>query len=115
MVPREVWLALNREGTQVARCTMARLMRELDLRGARSGKQIRTTVADSAAAVPRTWCGGGAGTGEWARAGGLAAYEQRPAACAAQLFKTSIRARYAAVLPDPPRYCTVGSGGGRGG
>jgi putative transposase len=49
---RKVWLALNREGTQVARCTVARLMRELGLRGARRGKRVRTTVADPAAARP---------------------------------------------------------------
>jgi putative transposase len=32
---RKVWLALNREGTPVARCTVERLMRELGLEGAR--------------------------------------------------------------------------------
>jgi putative transposase len=49
---RKVWLALNREGTPVARCTVARLMRELGLRGARRGKRVRTTVPDPAAARP---------------------------------------------------------------
>jgi len=49
---RKVWLALNREGTPVARCTVARLMRDLGLRGARRGKRVRTTVADPAAARP---------------------------------------------------------------
>lgn len=49
---RKVWLALNREGTPVARCTVARLMRELGLRGARRGRRVRTTVADPAAARP---------------------------------------------------------------
>jgi putative transposase len=49
---RKVWLALNREGTPVARCTVARLMRDLGLRGARRGKKIRTTAADPAAARP---------------------------------------------------------------
>ena len=43
---RKVWLALNREGTEVARCTVARLMRELGLRGARRGRKVRTTVPD---------------------------------------------------------------------
>jgi putative transposase len=38
---RKVWLAMNREGTAVARCT-----------GARRGKKVRTTVADPAAARP---------------------------------------------------------------
>jgi putative transposase len=43
---RKVWLALNRKGTPVARCTVARLMRELGLAGARRGTRRRTTVAD---------------------------------------------------------------------
>ncbi len=47
---RKVWLALNREGTPVARCTVERLMRELGLAGARRGKRRRTTVPDPAAA-----------------------------------------------------------------
>jgi putative transposase len=49
---RKVWLALNREGIPVARCTVERLMRELGLAGARRGKQRRTTIADPAAARP---------------------------------------------------------------
>jgi putative transposase len=47
---RKVWLALNRDGVPVARCTVERLMRELGLAGARRGKRIRTTRADAAAA-----------------------------------------------------------------
>jgi putative transposase len=34
---RKVWLALNREGIPVARCTVERLMRELGPAGARRG------------------------------------------------------------------------------
>jgi putative transposase len=49
---RKVWLALNREGTPVARCTVERLMRELGLAGARRGRRHRTTIADAAAARP---------------------------------------------------------------
>jgi putative transposase len=49
---RKVWLALNREGIPVARCTVERLMRELGLAGARRGKRRRTTVPDPAAARP---------------------------------------------------------------
>jgi putative transposase len=49
---RKVWLALNREGVAVARCTVERLMRELGLAGARRGKRVRTTVADPSAARP---------------------------------------------------------------
>jgi putative transposase len=49
---RKVWLALNREGIPVARCTVERLMRELGLAGARRGKGHRTTVPDPSAARP---------------------------------------------------------------
>ena len=49
---RKVWLALNREGIAVARCTVERLMRELGVAGARRGKRQPTTVADPAAARP---------------------------------------------------------------
>jgi putative transposase len=49
---RKVWLALNRQGTPVARCTVERLMRELGLHGARRGKRVRTTRPDPAAARP---------------------------------------------------------------
>ncbi|WP_331751276.1 IS3 family transposase (plasmid) [Streptomyces globisporus] len=43
---RKVWRQLHREGIPVARCTVARLMRDLGLEGARRGKKIRTTVRD---------------------------------------------------------------------
>lgn len=43
---RKVWLALNRDGVSVARCTVERLMREMGLRGAVRGKVRRTTIAD---------------------------------------------------------------------
>jgi putative transposase len=46
---RKVWLQLNREGTQVARCTVERLMRELGLTGVVRGKVKRTTAADPGA------------------------------------------------------------------
>jgi putative transposase len=49
---RKVWLALNREGIPVARCTVERLMRQLGLAGARRGRRHRTTIADAAAARP---------------------------------------------------------------
>ena len=49
---RKVWLALNRDGIPVARCTVERLMRELGLAGARRGTRRRTTIADPAAARP---------------------------------------------------------------
>jgi putative transposase len=41
---RKTWLALNRAGIRVARCTVERLMREHGLRGVRRGKAVRTTV-----------------------------------------------------------------------
>jgi putative transposase len=44
--PRKVWLALNREGIAVARCTVERLMRAAGLAGARRGKVKKTTIAD---------------------------------------------------------------------
>jgi putative transposase len=42
----EVWAALNREGTRVARCTVERLMCDLGIRGARRGRPKRTTRRD---------------------------------------------------------------------
>jgi putative transposase len=49
---RKVWLQLNREGLAVARCTVARLMRGMGLRGVIRGKHIRTTFSDKAAPCP---------------------------------------------------------------
>ena len=49
---RKVWLALNREGIMVARCTVERLMRELGLVGARRGRRVRTTMPDTAVGRP---------------------------------------------------------------
>ncbi|BBX50933.1 hypothetical protein GCM10009645_51300 [Mycolicibacterium poriferae] len=42
---RKVWLALKREGVEVARCTVERLMTEFGLRGAVRGKATTTTIA----------------------------------------------------------------------
>ena len=50
--PRKVWLALNRAGVPVARCTVERLMRELQLTGVRRGKRVVTTRPDGRAARP---------------------------------------------------------------
>ena len=49
---RKVWLALNRKGIAVARCTVERLMAELGRTGAVRGKTKRTTIADPAANRP---------------------------------------------------------------
>ncbi|MET7345537.1 IS3 family transposase [Streptomyces sp. NPDC005547] len=43
---RRLWRLLHREGISVARCTVARLMRDLGLEGAWRGMKIRTTVRD---------------------------------------------------------------------
>lgn len=49
---RKVWRQLQREGIQVARCTVERLMRTQGLRGARRGKAVRTTRPDPGAPCP---------------------------------------------------------------
>jgi putative transposase len=49
---RKVWRQLGREGIGVARCTVARLMRKMDLQGVIRGRQIRTTVSDKATPCP---------------------------------------------------------------
>ena len=41
----KVWKQMNREGVEVARCTVERLMRRLGLRGVIRGKVVRTTVS----------------------------------------------------------------------
>jgi transposase InsO family protein len=50
---RKVWRQMQREGFDVARCTVARLMRQMGLKGVVRGKSIRTTVSDAAAPCPR--------------------------------------------------------------
>ena len=49
---RKVWHQLRREGVAVARCTVARLMRDMGLAGVIRGKPARTTVSDKAAPCP---------------------------------------------------------------
>lgn len=49
---RKVWRQLLREGFCVARCTVARLMREMGLRGVVRRKHIRTTVPSEATERP---------------------------------------------------------------
>ena len=53
----EVWEQLKREGSAVARCTVARLMRGMGLHGVTRGRRVRTTVpADVAGGRGRrTW------------------------------------------------------------
>jgi transposase InsO family protein len=50
---RKVWRQLLREGNEVARCTVARLMRKLGLKGVVRGKTVKTTVSNKAATCPR--------------------------------------------------------------
>ncbi len=49
---RKVWRRLGREGTPVARCTVAWLMRQMGLRGVVRGKETRTTMPDRGAPRP---------------------------------------------------------------
>lgn len=50
---RKVWRQLQREGHEVARCTVERLMRTMGLQGAVRGKPVRTTISDKATACPQ--------------------------------------------------------------
>ncbi|GGA83087.1 transposase [Nitratireductor aestuarii] len=49
---RKVWRQLQREGFEIARCTVARLMRVMGLQGIIRGKPVKTTVSDKAAPCP---------------------------------------------------------------
>jgi transposase InsO family protein len=49
---RKIWRQLRREGFDVARCTVERLMRKLGIRGVIRGKGYKTTVPDFAAERP---------------------------------------------------------------
>jgi transposase InsO family protein len=50
---RKVWRQLCREGIEVARCTMARLMKQMGIAGVIRGKPVKTTVSNPAAPCPR--------------------------------------------------------------
>src|SRR5205807_1228673 len=49
---RKGWRQLGREGIRAARCTVARLMRQMGLKGAVRGREVRTTVSNPAVACP---------------------------------------------------------------
>ena len=49
---RKVWRQLGREGKDVARCTVARLMRRMGLQGVVRGREVRTTVSNPAVPCP---------------------------------------------------------------
>ena len=49
---RKVWHQLRREGFDVARCTVARLMKDMDIQGIIRGKPHRTTIPDKKQPCP---------------------------------------------------------------
>ena len=49
---RKVWRQMKREGIDVARCTVARLMRSMGLKGVVRGKPVKTTISDKAVPCP---------------------------------------------------------------
>jgi len=49
---RKVWRQLKREGFDVARCTVSRLMRDMGLQGIIRGKTVKTTISDKGAPCP---------------------------------------------------------------
>ena len=49
---RKVWKQLNRENTDIARCTVERLMREMGLEGVVRGRKIKTTIQNEVALRP---------------------------------------------------------------
>ena len=52
---RKVWRQLGREGKDVARCTVARLMRRIGVRGVVRGREVRTTVSNPARRISLAW------------------------------------------------------------
>ena len=50
---RKIWHSLRREGCDVARCTVARLMNTLEISGRSRGKKVITTNPDQKAACPQ--------------------------------------------------------------
>ena len=49
---RKTWRQLRREGVDVARCTVARLMADMGLRGVIRGKATTTTISDTSVPCP---------------------------------------------------------------
>ncbi len=50
---RKIWRQLRREGIGVARCTTARLMKQMGLAGVIRGRPVKTTVSNPAIPCPR--------------------------------------------------------------
>jgi transposase InsO family protein len=49
---RKIWHQMRREGFDIARCTVARLMKDIGIEGVIRGKKPRTTVPDKALPCP---------------------------------------------------------------
>ena len=49
---RKIWRQLGREGFDVARCTVARLMKDMGIQGIIRGKPHKTTIPDKKLACP---------------------------------------------------------------
>lgn len=49
---KKVWHALGREGKNIARCTVERLMKQLGIQGVVRGKKVITTNPDTSQACP---------------------------------------------------------------
>ena len=49
---RKVWRQMQREGFDIARCTVARLMQSMGLQGVIRGKPVKTTIQDKAMPCP---------------------------------------------------------------
>ncbi|MEY4482907.1 MAG: hypothetical protein RL693_359 [Verrucomicrobiota bacterium] len=50
---RKVWRQMGRENISVARCTVERLMKSMELQGAVRGKKVKTTISDKASPCPQ--------------------------------------------------------------
>jgi transposase InsO family protein len=50
---RKIWWQMNRQGQCIARCTVERLMRDLEIEGVRRGKRLRTTMPDQSRPCPQ--------------------------------------------------------------
>jgi transposase InsO family protein len=49
---KKVWKELRREKVKIARCTVARLMRQMGLCGVIRGKKVKTTIPDASVVCP---------------------------------------------------------------
>jgi transposase InsO family protein len=49
---RKVWRQMKREGADVARCTVERLMKSMGLQGVIRGKPVKTTLSDKSSPCP---------------------------------------------------------------